>query len=58
MLLAVFSNYLILLVIIGYSFFLKKITYNKDEFIIENTDVEIANLTYIDRELLKSDLNK
>ena len=39
MLLAVFSNYLILLVIIGYSFFLKKITYNKDEFIIENTDI-------------------
>ncbi len=39
MLLAVFSNYLILLIILGYSYLLKKITYTKDEIIIENTDI-------------------
>ena len=39
MLLAVFGNYLILLVIIGYSYFLKKIACNKDDFIIENIDI-------------------
>tara|TARA_B100000795_G_scaffold266046_1_gene248673 strand:- start:266 stop:1933 length:1668 start_codon:yes stop_codon:yes gene_type:complete len=39
MLLAVFSNYLILLVILGYSFLLKKIAFNKDDFIVENIDI-------------------
>ena len=46
MLLAVFSNYLILLVILGYSFFLKKITYNKDKIIIENIDI-LYGLSFI-----------
>ena len=49
MLLAVFSNYLILLVILGYSFFLKKITFNSKDIIIENIDIlyGIALLIFI-----------
>ena len=39
MLLAIFSNYLLLIVILGYSFLLKKITLNNNEVIIENIDI-------------------
>ena len=39
MLIAIFSNYLLLMVILGYSFFLKKITLNNNKFIIENIDI-------------------
>ena len=39
MLLAIFSNYLLLMVILGYSFLLKKITFNSNEVIIENIDI-------------------
>ena len=39
MLLAVFSNYLLLLVILGYSFVLKRITFNSNDLIIENIDI-------------------
>ena len=46
MLLAVFSNYLILLVILGYSFFLKKITFTKNELKIDNTDI-LYGLTFL-----------
>ena len=46
MLLAVFSNYLILLVILGYSFLLKKITYKNDKIIIENIDI-LYGLSFI-----------
>ncbi len=38
MLLAVFSNYLIFIVILGYSFLLKKITFNKNKININNID--------------------
>ncbi len=38
MLLAVFSNYLILIVILGYSLLLKKLTYLKSKIIINNID--------------------
>ena len=39
MLLAVFSNYLLLLVILGYSFVLKRITFNSNDVKIENIDI-------------------
>ena len=39
MLLAIFSNYLLLVVILGYSFLLKKFTLNSNEVIIENIDI-------------------
>ena len=39
MLLAIFSNYLLLMVILGYSFFLKRITFNSNAIVIENTDI-------------------
>ena len=39
MLLAIFSNYLLLMVILGYSFILKKITFSRNEIIIENIDI-------------------
>jgi hypothetical protein len=39
MLLAIFSNYLLLIVILGYSFLLKKITLNNNKVIIENIDI-------------------
>ena len=38
MLIAIFSNYLLLMVILGYSFFLKKITLNNNNIKIENID--------------------
>lgn len=46
MLLAVFSNYIILLVILGYSLFLKKFTYNSNDIIIENIDI-LYGLSFI-----------
>ena len=39
MLIAIFSNYLLLMVILGYSFLLKKITFNNDNITIENIDI-------------------
>ena len=39
MLLAVFSNYLLLMVILGYSFLLKKITFTSRDILIENIDI-------------------
>ena len=39
MLIAIFSNYLLLMVILGYSFLLKKITFNNNNIIIENIDI-------------------
>ncbi len=39
MLLAVLANYFILLIILGYSFFLKKIIYKYKEFKVENKDI-------------------
>ena len=39
MLIAIFSNYLLLMVILGYSFLLKKITFNKNDITIENIDI-------------------
>ena len=39
MLLAIFSNYLLLLVILGYSFILKKISFNRDIVAIRNIDI-------------------
>ena len=38
MLIAIFSNYLLLMVILGYSFLLKKITLNNNNIKIENID--------------------
>ena len=39
MLLAIFSNYLLLLVILGYSFLLKKISFNRGNIVIKNIDI-------------------
>ena len=39
MLLAIFSNYLLLMVILGYSFFLKKISFNGNDVTIKNIDI-------------------
>ena len=39
MLIAIFSNYLLLMVILGYSFLLKKITFNSNNITIENIDI-------------------
>ena len=39
MLLAIFSNYLLLMVILGYSFLFKKIAFNSNNIIIENIDI-------------------
>ena len=39
MLLAIFSNYLLLLVILGYSFFFKKISFSSDVIVIKNIDI-------------------
>ena len=39
MLIAIFSNYLLLMVILGYSFLLKKITFNNNDIIVENIDI-------------------
>ena len=39
MLLAIFSNYLLLLVILGYSFLLKKIAFNSSDVVIKNIDI-------------------
>ena len=39
MLLAIFSNYLLLIVILGYSFLLKKITFNGESIVIKNIDI-------------------
>ena len=39
MLLAIFSNYLLLMVILGYSFILKKIIFNGKAVIVKNTDI-------------------
>ena len=39
MLLAIFSNYLLLMVILGYSFILKKFTLSGNDIIIENIDI-------------------
>ena len=39
MLLAIFSNYLLLMVIFGYSFVFKKITFNSNAIVIENIDI-------------------
>ena len=39
MLLAIFSNYLLLMVIFGYSFLLKKIIFSSNDVVIENIDI-------------------
>ena len=39
MLIAIFSNYLLLMVILGYSFLLKKITFNSNNISVENIDI-------------------
>ena len=46
MLIAIFSNYLLLMVILGYSFLLKKITLNNNNIKIENIDI-LYGLTLI-----------
>ena len=46
MLNAIFSNYLILIVILGYSFFLKKIIFFKNKITLENIDF-LYGLTFI-----------